>query len=144
MLLTGAAASVNTSGGANGLTLNTPAVPYGATPGATGLTQTNALFNPQPGSQPGAQCIPDLTIGKTNAPGSFVRGQTGTYTLTVTNISTGPAASTAGTVSVVDTLPAGLTATAISGTGWACVLGTLTCTRATPCSPRASVTRSSA
>ncbi len=33
------------------------------------------------------------------------------------------------TVTVVDTLPAGLTATAMSGTGWTCVLGTLTCTR---------------
>ena len=33
------------------------------------------------------------------------------------------------TVTVVDTLPAGLTATAMSGSGWTCVLGTLTCTR---------------
>ena len=32
-------------------------------------------------------------------------------------------------MTVTDTLPAGLTATAISGTGWSCVLGTLTCTR---------------
>ena len=32
-------------------------------------------------------------------------------------------------VSMVDTLPAGLTATALSGTNWSCVLGTLTCTR---------------
>jgi len=32
-------------------------------------------------------------------------------------------------VTVTDTLPAGLTATAISGSGWTCVLGTLTCTR---------------
>ena len=30
---------------------------------------------------------------------------------------------------MTDTLPASLTATAISGTGWSCVLGTLTCTR---------------
>ena len=138
VLLTGAAASVNTSGGTNGLTLNNPGVPYGATPGATGLTQTNAAFNQQPGLQPGASCIPDLTISKTNSPSSFVRGQTGTYTLTVTNISTGPTASTAGTVTVVDTLPAGLMATAIGGTGWACVLGTLTCTRATVLAPGAS------
>ncbi len=36
---------------------------------------------------------------------------------------------TSGTVSVTDTLPAGLTATAISGGGWNCLLGTLTCTR---------------
>ncbi len=30
---------------------------------------------------------------------------------------------------MTDTLPAGLTATAISGGGWSCMLGTLTCTR---------------
>src|SRR2546430_13711124 len=36
---------------------------------------------------------------------------------------------TSGIVTVVDTLPAGLTATAIAGSGWTCVLGTLTCTR---------------
>jgi hypothetical protein len=32
-------------------------------------------------------------------------------------------------VSVVDTLPTGLAATGITGTGWNCTLGTLTCTR---------------
>ena len=32
-------------------------------------------------------------------------------------------------MTVVDTLPAGLTATAVSGTGWSCTLATLTCTR---------------
>jgi uncharacterized repeat protein (TIGR01451 family) len=32
-------------------------------------------------------------------------------------------------VTVVDTLPAGLTATGMSGTGWTCTLATLTCTR---------------
>src|SRR5205807_103668 len=36
---------------------------------------------------------------------------------------------TFGTVTVSDTLPAGLTAAAISGTGWNCTLNTLTCTR---------------
>ncbi|MDD5560288.1 IPTL-CTERM sorting domain-containing protein, partial [Candidatus Methylomirabilis sp.] len=39
-------------------------------------------------------------------------------------------APTSGTVTVVDTLPAGLTATGGGGTGWSCVLSTLTCTRA--------------
>jgi uncharacterized repeat protein (TIGR01451 family) len=69
---------------------------------------------------------PDLTITKSHS-GLFYQGQTGaTYTLTVTNSST---AATAGTVSVVDTLPAGLTATGIGGTGWSCTLATLTCTR---------------
>ena len=48
------------------------------------------------------------------------------YPLTVTNVGGGP---TVGTVTVVDTLSAGLTATSISGTGWACVPATRTCTR---------------
>ena len=70
---------------------------------------------------------PDLSITKSHA-GNFFQGQTtgATYTITVSNIGS---ASTSGTVTVSDTLPAGLTATAISGTGWTCTLGTLTCTR---------------
>ena len=71
--------------------------------------------------------LPELTLSKTHT-GDFTQGQVGaTYTLTVTN---GGAAATSAPVSVVDTLPAGLTATALSGPGWACVLATLTCTRA--------------
>ena len=70
---------------------------------------------------------PDLTITKSHT-GNFSVGQTGAaYTITVSNAGHGP---TSGTVTVVDTLPAGLTATAIAGTGWTCTLGTLTCTRA--------------
>jgi uncharacterized repeat protein (TIGR01451 family) len=63
--------------------------------------------------------LPDLTIAKSHV-GNFQQGQVGaTYTLTATN--SGSATTTAGqTVTVVDTLPAGLTATAISGTGWTC------------------------
>src|SRR5207237_241254 len=70
--------------------------------------------------------LPDLTIAKTHS-GNFTQGQTGaTYTITATNSGFAP---TSGTVTVTDTLPAGLTATAIAGSGWTCVLGTLTCTR---------------
>ncbi|MEP6911151.1 MAG: hypothetical protein ABI923_00250 [bacterium] len=70
--------------------------------------------------------FPDLTIAKAHT-GNFTQGQTGaTYSITATNSGL---AATSGTVTVTDTLPAGLTATAISGTGWSCVLGTLTCTR---------------
>jgi uncharacterized repeat protein (TIGR01451 family) len=68
----------------------------------------------------------DLTITKSHT-GNFTQGQTGaTYTLTAKNSGT---AATSGTVNVVDSLPTGLTATAISGTGWTCTLATLTCTR---------------
>ena len=70
--------------------------------------------------------LPDLSIAKTHI-GSFRQGQTGaTYTLTVTNV--GPV-STSGTVTVVDTPPAGLTPTALNGTGWSCTLASRTCTR---------------
>ena len=85
-----------------------------------------------PGSIASGVCLtftlnaPDLSIQKTHT-GSLTQGQTGAqYTITVTNEGADP---TVGTVTVVDTLPAGLTATAIDGSGWVCVLGTLTCTR---------------
>ena len=69
---------------------------------------------------------PDMTIAKSHS-GNFTQGQIGaTYSITATNSGSAP---TSAAVSVTDTLPAGLTATAISGTGWTCVLGTLTCTR---------------
>ena len=70
--------------------------------------------------------LPDLTISKTHS-GNFTQGQTGaTYSIVVSNAGSGP---TSGTVTVLDTLPTGLTAAALSGTGWSCTLGTLTCTR---------------
>ncbi len=69
---------------------------------------------------------PDLTVSKAHN-GNFTQGQTGaTYSITVSN---GGAAPTAGAVTVTDALPVAMTATAISGTGWNCLLGTLTCTR---------------
>ena len=70
---------------------------------------------------------PDLTVTKTHA-GNFVQGQVGaTYTATVTNSGAGSKLAGA-SVSLVDTPPAGLTITAMSGTGWTCT--TLpTCTR---------------
>ena len=78
---------------------------------------------------------PDLIITKTHT-GNFTQGQTGAaYTITLTNSGSGP---TSGTVTVVDTLPSGLTATAISGTGWSCTLATLTCTRSDALAPSSS------
>ncbi|MGC3956782.1 MAG: lamin tail domain-containing protein [Verrucomicrobiota bacterium] len=69
----------------------------------------------------------DLAILKSHA-GSFAQGDAGrTYTITVTNVGS---LATTGAVSVVDVLPAGLTATAMTGSGWSITLGTLTATRA--------------
>lgn len=68
----------------------------------------------------------DLTIAKNHA-GNFTRGQIGaTYSLIVQNAGVGP---TNGTVTVSDTLPQGLTPTAIAGPGWTCALNPLGCTR---------------
>jgi uncharacterized repeat protein (TIGR01451 family) len=77
----------------------------------------------------GVGVVADLTITKTHAPATFVRGSTGTFTLIVINFGTGP---TTGAVTVSDVLPAGLTPTLASGTGWACGVAaqTVTCTRA--------------
>jgi uncharacterized repeat protein (TIGR01451 family) len=69
--------------------------------------------------------FPGLSVSSTHA-GNFATGQTEVYQITVSNPGfTG----FSGTATVTDTLPAGLTATAIGGTGWSCTLGTLACTR---------------
>ena len=113
-------ASCSISASASGSLTNTATVaaPAGVTdptPGNNSATDNDTLT---------AQA--DLAITKTHT-GNFAQGQTGaTYTLTVSNVGGSP---TSGMVTVTDTLPAGLTATAIGGTGWSCVLGTLTCTR---------------
>jgi uncharacterized repeat protein (TIGR01451 family) len=65
---------------------------------------------------PIASALPniDLTVAKSHT-GTFNQGNVGQYTITVSNIGTDP---TIGTVTVTDTLPSGLTAIGISGTGW--------------------------
>ncbi len=76
----------------------------------------------------------DLTITKASV-GSFALGQSASYTLTVSNVGLAPSF---GTVSVTDTLPAGLIATAISGSGWNCSVATLVCTRTDALAPASS------
>jgi len=92
--------------------------------GAGALTLINNTITTPVCSAPAAAA--DLIIGKSHS-GNFAPGQIGAaYTLAASNVGT---ASTAGTVTVRDTLPAGLSATAISGTGWSCTLSSLSCTR---------------
>lgn len=69
----------------------------------------------------------DLTVTKTHS-GTFVAGGTGTYTLTVTNAAGMEREDN--TVTVTDTLPAGLTFNSFSGTDWSCsaALQVVTCT----------------
>lgn len=77
----------------------------------------------------------DLAISKTHV-GNFTQGDPNDeYTIAVVNI--GPAY-TVGTVSVVDALPAGLTAVDMSGPGWTATLTNLTCTRFDSLAPGAS------
>lgn len=74
---------------------------------------------------PGA--VPDVTLSKTHSPASFGAGATtGHYTLTPGNIGSQP---TSGEITVSDTLPAGITPTAATGTGWSCSISgqTVTC-----------------
>ena len=109
--------SVNVTGTTSGNKVNTTGAVTSAN-GGTGNTATASVV---------VLDRPDLTIAKTHA-GNFTPSQVGaTYTITVSNVGAG---ATVGPVTVVDTLPSGLTATNIAGTGWACVLNTLTCTRA--------------
>ena len=72
--------------------------------------------------------VPDLSISKTNS-NTFNQGDIGdTYSIIVTNSGSG---ATAGTVTVTDVVPAGLTPTGLSGTGWATNISgqTVTATR---------------
>lgn len=59
---------------------------------------------------------PDLKLAKQHS-GSFRVGQTGSYTLTVTNVGRGP---TTQTLVITDTLPTGFNFVGASGTGWSC------------------------
>jgi uncharacterized repeat protein (TIGR01451 family)/fimbrial isopeptide formation D2 family protein len=83
---------------------------------------------------------PAVDLGVTvSHTGTFVSGGTGTYTITVSN-----AAGTEredNTVTVTDTLPAGLTYNSSSGTGWTCSAAgqVVTCTHAPTINPGASL-----
>jgi uncharacterized repeat protein (TIGR01451 family) len=72
----------------------------------------------------------DLSLAKTHS-GNFTTGQSGAYTLVVSNA--GPIAAS-GTTTVTDTLPAGLSYASAVGTGWSCgaALQVVTCTHAGP------------
>ena len=72
----------------------------------------------------------DVSIAKSHV-GNFTTGQNGDYTLAVANA--GPSAA-AGTTTVTDTLPSGLSFVSGSGTGWTCgaVGQDVTCTHAGP------------
>jgi uncharacterized repeat protein (TIGR01451 family) len=67
---------------------------------------------------PGEPDSPDLTVSL-NHTSNFVAGSQGAYTLKAAN--TGFAASS-GSITITDSLPAGLTPASASGSGWACAI----------------------
>jgi FG-GAP repeat len=84
--------------------------------------------------------LPDMAVTKTHT-GYFSPGQTGaTFTLTARNA--GGLATDGSTITLTDILPAGLTATSFTGTGWGCTNSlpaagptVLTCTRSDVLNP---------
>ena len=93
----------------NTASITPPATTTDPTPNNNTVTNVNS-----------AAALADMTVVKSHI-GTFAQGQVGaTYTITVTNA--GAAAKTAGNVvAVIDTPPAGVTITAMGGTGWNCV-----------------------
>ena len=81
----------------------------------------------------------DLSIAKTHIPSQAIPGETVTYTVTVSNVGSSPSS---GAVTVTETPPAGLTVTALSGTGWTCTVPTGPALEATR-SPQGRATRRS-
>ncbi|HUA16584.1 MAG TPA: C25 family cysteine peptidase [Verrucomicrobiae bacterium] len=128
IFVSGSPAGASVSGGASGLTLNTPSVAYGATAGSAGTTATTATLSQVTGIQSASLCSPDLTLGKSHV-GNFTRGSNASYTIPVSNVSAYGA--TSGLVTMNDTLPVGLTPTNATGTGWTCSASgqTISCTR---------------
>ncbi len=93
---------------------------------AGSVTTANAGSNAQIAQATLNVAGPDLAISKSHT-GNFYKNQTGAqFVINVRNIGLG---ATAGLVTVSDTLPGTMVATAISGTGWACTLSPLQCTR---------------
>lgn len=96
------------------------------------VTATITVSNSPIGVAIDTPSFPSLTVTKTHR-GAFGRGKKNTYRITVTDNGTGPTDGT--TVTVTDTLPAGLTAVSLRDTGWACTRATLTCTRSDTLAP---------
>jgi uncharacterized repeat protein (TIGR01451 family) len=103
------------SGNPISLTVNVaPNAPASLTNSAT--ASGGGASNTPVANNPTTIVSPVLAVAKTHS-GTFTIGQTGTYTIAVSNSGT---AATFGTITIVDTLPTGLTYNAASGSGWTC------------------------
>lgn len=91
-----------------------------------GAVVDKSVFAAQPSENPLLLEGPDLSVRKTHLE-NFSQGEQGAvYTIIVRNVGT---AASAGTVTVTDVLPEGLTAVKMIGPGWDCDTLSLTCTR---------------
>jgi uncharacterized repeat protein (TIGR01451 family) len=68
--------------------------------------------------------------------GTLTQGVAATYSVTVSNSAAG--VMTAGSVTVTDTLPSGMTLVSMTGTGWTCASGGTSCTRSDALNPGSS------
>jgi len=119
---TGATFNVNSS------TQITAVVPAYATSGQISVTTPGGTAIGS-GSFAVTSSFIDLAIAVTHS-GTFTQGGAGyNYTIVITNVGTLPSSNA---IIVADTLPTGLTATAMSGSGWTPNLGALTCARSDP------------
>lgn len=107
---------------------NTGTVPYRQQTLGNTVIDTSDSDPVAAGDQPALITVagPDLSVDKFHF-ASFQAGANGTFTLRVSNA--GPAPTTGQTVTLSDTLPAGMSAVAVSGPGWTCTLTPLSCTR---------------
>ncbi len=110
----------------------TSAVAGSLTNTSGGVSSNEAPTGPGSNASVLVVVVADLRLSKTHT-GSFVVGSTGSYTLTVDNVlGTGPSA---GTVTVTDNLPTGLSyvPAGSGGTGWSCSAAgsVVTCTSST-------------
>ena len=100
-----------------------------------GNANTGLVACPGPGLDPGVIFVvgvPDLVLSIVHN-GSPVRGSATSYTVKVTNRG---AVDTSGAVTVSDVIPAGLTYTGYSGSGWSCSGSTtVTCTNSSTVTP---------
>ncbi len=119
------------AGGSVSITVSGVASGVGSVTNTASIASPGGVPDPVPGNNSASATTnilaPDLSITKTHG-GSFTVGVNGTYTITVSN-SPG-SLSTSGTVTVTDTLPAGLGYVSAAGAGWACgnAGSTVTCT----------------
>ena len=100
--------NINVAAAAAPSVSNTATVAHASEPPANAGDNTSTLVTPV--------LAPDLFITKGHV-GDFTVGSTGLYTITPHNMG---GLATSGTITIVDTLPTGLTFSSFTGTGWAC------------------------